>query len=126
MDYNFNVLLINFNHLNSKAQFSVSFSFAERSDFLNIKVTNMLLCHNNDILKAVASVSINDEFAINKIRLIRRPFNSKLIVSMPSKLNNEGKYIDYVHPIRREVRKELERVILEKYKQMTTGGKTNE
>lgn len=93
---------------------------------MNIKVTNMLLCHNNDTLKAVVSVTLDDEFAINNIRLIKGPLKNRLIVAMPSKLNTEGKYIDYVHPIRREVRKELERVILEKYKQMTTGGKTNE
>lgn len=93
---------------------------------MNIKVTNMLLCHNNDALKAVASVTLDDEFAINNIRLIKSPLKNRLIVAMPSKLDTKGKYINYVHPIKYEVRKELDRVVLEKYKEMTTGGKTNE
>ncbi|MEG2426797.1 MAG: SpoVG family protein [Oscillospiraceae bacterium] len=93
---------------------------------MEIKVTNMMLCNNSKNLKAVASVTLNDEFAINKIKVIESPYQSKLIIALPSFLDAEGKYINYIHPIKNEVREKLDKVILEKYKQMTTGGKTNE
>ena len=80
----------------------------------------MFTCENNKTVKAVASVTLNDEFAINKIRLIKRDNNDKLMVAMPSLMNNVGKYINYAHPLTNEVRLELEHVLLDKYTQMIT------
>lgn len=92
---------------------------------MKIYVQRMFLCHNTSDLKAICSITLNDEFNINNVRIVKTS-DKRLIVVMPGKLDSQGKFFDLAHPIKREVREELEKVVLEEYKQMTTGGKTNE
>ncbi|MGI5897225.1 MAG: septation regulator SpoVG [Oscillospiraceae bacterium] len=64
-------------------------------------------------LRAVVSVTINDEIAIHDIKVIQGP--ERLFVAMPSRREENGVFRDIVHPISVESRQYLEHNILEAY-----------
>lgn len=64
--------------------------------------------------KGIATVILDDEIAIHGIRIIDG--NNGLFIAMPSKKSNDDKYYDIVHPIKKEIREMLEKVILDEYK----------
>ncbi len=68
---------------------------------------------NNDKLKAVASITIDDEIVVHDIKVI----NGKdgYFLSMPNRKTNEGEFKDIVHPIKTEVREALKEKILAEY-----------
>ena len=66
-------------------------------------------------LKAVASIVIAGAFAVHELRFIEG--REGLFVAMPSKKVSEGKFKDIAHPINKEARNEIEKVILEKYQE---------
>lgn len=72
-----------------------------------------LVNNNNDKLKAVASITIDDEIVVHDIKVI----NGKdgYFLSMPSRKTNEGEFKDIVHPIKTEVREMLKEKILAAY-----------
>ena len=72
-----------------------------------------LVNNNNDKLKAVASITIDDEIVVHDIKVI----NGKdgYFLSMPSRKTNEGEFKDIVHPIKTEVREALKEKILAEY-----------
>ena len=72
-----------------------------------------LVNNNNDKLKAVASITIDDEIVVLDIKVI----NGKdgYFLSMPSRKTNEGEFKDIVHPIKTEVREMLKEKILAEY-----------
>lgn len=72
-----------------------------------------LVNNNNDKLKAVASITIDDEIVVHDIKVI----NGKdgYFLSMPSRKTNEGEFKDIVHPIKTEVREMLKEKILAEY-----------
>ena len=69
--------------------------------------------NNNDKLKAVASITIDDEIVVHDIKVI----NGKdgYFLSMPSRKTSEGEFKDIVHPIKTEVREMLKEKILAEY-----------
>ena len=77
-----------------------------------MKITDIRvrLVNNNDKLKAVASITIDDELVVHDI-------NGKdgYFLSMPSRKTNEGDFKDIVHPIKTEVREHLKELILAEY-----------
>lgn len=64
-------------------------------------------------LKAFASVSIDNVFVINDIRLIKR--DNVYFLSMPAVKMSNGIFKDLVHPLNRETREMFEKAIIEKY-----------
>ncbi len=72
-----------------------------------------LVNNNNDKLKAVASITIDDEIVVHDIKVI----NGKdgYFLSMPSRKTNEGEFKDIVHPIKTEVREALKEKIIAAY-----------
>lgn len=64
-------------------------------------------------MKAVVSVTIDDEFVIHDIKVIQS--QDKLFAAMPSRKTVEGEFMDIAHPINSETRKKLQSAILEKY-----------
>ena len=80
-----------------------------------MKITDIRvrLVNNNDKLKAVASITIDDELVVHDIKVI----NGKdgYFLSMPSRKTNEGDFKDIVHPIKTEVREQLKELILAEY-----------
>lgn len=64
-------------------------------------------------MKGIASVLIDDCFAIRDIRIIEG--NDGLFIAMPSRKNADGEYHDIAHPINAETRKMFEDAIFEAY-----------
>jgi stage V sporulation protein G len=64
-------------------------------------------------MKGIASVLIDDCFAVRDIRIIEG--NDGLFIAMPSRKNADGEYHDIAHPINAETRKMFEDAIFEAY-----------
>ena len=65
-------------------------------------------------MKAVASVTFDNEFVIHDIKVIES--QNGLFIAMPSRKTATGGYRDIAHPINPDVRKMLEDAIIEEYK----------
>ena len=65
-------------------------------------------------MKGIASVLIDDCFAIHDIRIIEG--DNGLFIAMPSRKTPTGGYRDIAHPINPETRALFEEAILEAYK----------
>ena len=65
-------------------------------------------------MKGIASILIDDSFAIHDIRIIEG--DNGLFIAMPSRKTATGGYRDIAHPVNAETRKEFEDAILEAYK----------
>lgn len=65
-------------------------------------------------MKGIASVLIDDCFAIHDIRIIEG--DNGLFIAMPSRKTAAGGYRDIAHPINAEIRTMFEETILEAYK----------
>lgn len=65
-------------------------------------------------VKAYCSVVFNDEFVVNNIKIVHNDKTNKLFLVMPGK-EVKGVYKDIAHPIKKEFREKLEKVVLEKY-----------
>lgn len=65
-------------------------------------------------MKGIASVVLDDSFAVHDIRIIEG--DNGLFIAMPSRKTATGGYRDIAHPINPEVRALFESSILEEYK----------
>ena len=66
-------------------------------------------------MKGIASVFIDDCFAVHDIRIIEG--DNGLFIAMPSRKTATGGYRDIAHPINQEVRTLFEQEILKAYKE---------
>ena len=66
-------------------------------------------------LRAVVSITLNNEIAIHDIKVIEGP--ERLFVAMPSRREENGTFRDVVHPITADARQQLENIVLEAYQQ---------
>ncbi len=64
-------------------------------------------------MKGIASVLLDDSFAVHDIRIIEG--EKGLFIAMPSKKTPAGGYRDIAHPINPEVRSMFEETILKAY-----------
>lgn len=64
-------------------------------------------------MKGIASVLLDDCFAIHDIRIIEG--DNGLFIAMPSRKTATGGYRDIAHPINQESRKMFEDAVLEAY-----------
>ncbi|MBO4391494.1 MAG: septation regulator SpoVG [Lachnospiraceae bacterium] len=64
-------------------------------------------------MKAVVSVTFDDEFVVHDIKVIER--ESDLFIAMPSRQSGDGKFRDIAHPIKPEMRQAIQDAILEAY-----------
>ena len=80
-----------------------------------MKVTNVNLkkVEENGAVKAYATIILDDSLAIHNIRLIEG--KERLFIAFPSYKDKNEAYHDYVHPIVSELRKAIEKEILDKY-----------
>lgn len=65
-------------------------------------------------LRAVVSITLDNELAVHDIKVIEGP--ERLFVAMPSRREENGTFRDVVHPISPEARNMMESSILEAYK----------
>ena len=66
-------------------------------------------------MKAVVSVTIDEEFVIHDIKIIEG--DKGLFIAMPSRKSSDGEYRDIAHPINSTTRETIQNLILEKYEQ---------
>ena len=65
-------------------------------------------------MKAVVSITIDDEFVIHDIKIIDG--EKGLFIAMPSRKAADGEYRDIAHPINAETRERVQGVVLEQYR----------
>lgn len=66
-------------------------------------------------LKAVVSITMDDEFVVHDIKVIEG--EKGLFIAMPSKKALDGEYRDIAHPINSDTRERIQRIILQKYEE---------
>ena len=68
---------------------------------------------NDTKMKAVVSITIDEEFVIHDIKVIEG--EKGLFIAMPSRKSADGEYRDIAHPIKSETRTMLQNLILDEY-----------
>lgn len=64
-------------------------------------------------MKAVVSITLDDEFVVHDIKVIEG--EKGLFIAMPSKKSTDGEYRDIAHPINSDTRESIQKLILERY-----------
>ncbi len=64
-------------------------------------------------MKAVVSVTFDNEFVIHDIKVIES--QNGLFIAMPSRKTPDGEFRDIAHPINSEARSAIQKAILDKY-----------
>ena len=64
-------------------------------------------------LKAVVSITMDDEFVVHDIKVIEG--EKGLFIAMPSKMTATGEYRDVAHPINSGTRDRLQSIILDSF-----------
>lgn len=64
-------------------------------------------------MKAVASITLDDEFVVHDIKIIEG--ERGLFIAMPSKMTPDGEYRDIAHPISGATRDRIQKTILDAY-----------
>ena len=79
-----------------------------------MQITNVRLkkVNSGNKMKAVASVTFDNEFVVHDIKVIEK---DGLFIAMPSKKNQNGEIRDVAHPINAETREKIQNAIIEKY-----------
>ena len=78
----------------------------------------------NSRMKGIASVLLDDCFAVHDIRIIEG--DNGLFIAMPSRKTATGGYRDIAHPINPEVRSMFEEAILKAYEEAEDAPATEE
>ena len=66
-------------------------------------------------MKAVVSITIDEEFVVHDIKVIEG--EKGLFIAMPSRKATDGEYRDIAHPINSSTRDKIQTIILEKYQE---------
>ena len=64
-------------------------------------------------MKAVVSITIDDEFVVHDIKVIEG--EKGLFIAMPSRKAADGEYRDIAHPINSSTREHIQNLILDAY-----------
>lgn len=67
-------------------------------------------------MKAVVSITIDDEFVVHDIKVIEG--EKGLFIAMPSRKAADGEYRDIAHPINSTTRDRIQTLILDKYQKV--------
>lgn len=67
-------------------------------------------------MKAIVSVTFNDEFVVHDIKIIEG--QNGLFIAMPSRKMGDGEFRDIAHPINADTRTMLQTAIFEEYEKV--------
>lgn len=67
-------------------------------------------------MKAVVSITIDDEFVVHDIKVIEG--EKGLFIAMPSRKATDGEYRDIAHPINSVTRERIQQIILTKFEEV--------
>lgn len=73
-------------------------------------------------MKAVVSITIDEEFVVHDIKVIEG--EKGLFIAMPSRKATDGEYRDIAHPINSDTRERIQSIILEKYEEVMADRKS--
>ncbi len=87
---------------------------------LEMEITSIMIkkFDTDSKMKAIASVTFDDCFAVHDIKVIEN--ESKVFVAMPNKRLKDGTFKDVAHPINFEFRQYVESKVLEAYNNAPT------
>lgn len=74
-------------------------------------------------MKAVVSVTFDDEFVVHDIKIIEG--QSGLFIAMPSRKMGEGDFRDIAHPLKSETRNRIRDAILAEYEKLPEDAPAN-
>ncbi len=74
---------------------------------------------NEDKLKAYVTVTFDHCFIVRDLKVIDG--NTGYFVAMPSKKRKDGTFRDIAHPLNSECREKLETIVLDAYRNETSG-----
>ena len=80
-----------------------------------MKITDVrirLVDHEGRV-RAIASITIEDEFVVHDIKVIEG--TNGLFIAMPSRKSQSGEFRDIAHPISTETRNKIQTAILDAY-----------
>lgn len=80
---------------------------------MNITEIKIRRTYTEGRLRALVSVTIDEDLAVHDIKVIEGP--ERFFVAMPSRREESGVFRDVVHPITSEARQLMENEILEAY-----------
>lgn len=80
---------------------------------MNITDVRVRKINKDGKMKAVVSITIDDEFVVHDIKVIEG--DKGLFIAMPSRKSSDGEYRDVAHPINTSTREHLQKIILEAY-----------
>lgn len=83
---------------------------------MNITDVRVRLVAKEGKMKAVVSITIDEEFVVHDIKVIEG--EKGLFIAMPSRKATDGEYRDIAHPINSATRERIQNIILEKYEQV--------
>ena len=84
-----------------------------------MQITNVRLnktLNTESKMKAVASVTFDNEFVVHGIKIIDSP--KGLFIAMPSREKANGEHKDIAHPINQETRQKIQDAIFKEYEAM--------
>lgn len=84
-----------------------------KTDDLKMTVTRIHKLDGDGATKAFCDICVLDSLVINGLRVVEG--KEGLFVSMPREAGKDGKYYNTVIPLRREVKDEIDRLVLEAY-----------
>ena len=82
---------------------------------MNITDVRVRKISSDGKMKAVVSVTLDDEFVVHDIKVIDG--EKGLFIAMPSRKSSDGEYRDIAHPINSGTRERIQNIILEKYEE---------
>lgn len=82
---------------------------------MNITDVRIRKLNQESKMKAVASITFDNSFAIHDIKIIEG--DRGLFIAMPSRKTQTGEFKDIAHPISSEARAELQQIILKAYEE---------
>ena len=66
-------------------------------------------------MKAVVSITIDDEFVVHDIKIIEG--NEGFFIAMPSRKTPDGEFKDIVHPLNTETREQIRDIVLKAFEE---------
>ena len=82
---------------------------------MQITVVRIRRVEKEGKMKAVVSITIDEEFVVHDIKIIEG--EKGLFIAMPSRKAADGEYRDIAHPINSGTRERIQKLILEKYEE---------
>lgn len=80
---------------------------------MQVTEVRLELLEDKGRLKAVSSVTVDNEFVIHDVKVIEG--ETSTFISFPSRKNKEGEFVDICHPINQSARNKIQEAVIDAY-----------